>query len=69
MPRSSLYFIDIGANVGAYTVAVAAHGFSVIAIEAMHMNAQAIRHTLCTSRKLAKRVTVLLEVIAVFAFK
>ena len=46
---SDVYFVDIGANLGAFTLAVAAYGFRVIAFEAMYSNAMALSLSLCTS--------------------
>ena len=33
LPREAMYFMDIGANIGAHSLAMAAAGFSVIAFE------------------------------------
>jgi len=49
--------VDIGANLGAFTMYVAAAGFSVIAIEAMKVNQQALRLTLCANSEIMRRVT------------
>lgn len=59
VPKHEIFFIDIGANIGAFTMAVAAAGYSVIAIEAMAVNQHALRLSLCTSPALSSLVTVL----------
>jgi FkbM family methyltransferase len=40
-------FVDVGANVGWFTLVAASHGIPVIAIEAMEANSMLIRHNLC----------------------
>lgn len=45
--RSEVFFIDIGANVGWFTVNAAGMGYNAIAFEPSSSNAFAIRHTLC----------------------
>ncbi|GAB4819333.1 hypothetical protein N2152v2_006379 [Parachlorella kessleri] len=52
-----IYFLDIGANVGVYTLFMAAYGFSVIAFEPLHVNVMALRHSLCANPGLRERVT------------
>lgn len=59
LERSDVYFLDIGANVGAYTLVVAAYGFSVLAVEPMHANAFALRHSMCLNRHLKGNITLL----------
>lgn len=59
LPREEIYFIDIGANVGAFTLGVASAGFSVIAVEAMGVNAAALSASLCVDPALARAVTLL----------
>jgi len=59
VPRSDIFFIDIGANLGAFTMSVATAGFSVIAIEAMKVNQHALKLTLCANPDVARRVTLL----------
>lgn len=56
LSKEQVYFIDIGANVGYFTVNAAALGYSVIAFEATTPNAFAIRQTLCSNPQLQKRV-------------
>jgi FkbM family methyltransferase len=48
--------VDIGANVGMFTIVAAAFGYRVIAFEAMPDNVRAIRETLCWNPHLADRV-------------
>lgn len=59
LPRHDVYLVDIGANVGAFTLAAAAAGYSVIAVEAMAMNQHALRASLCANPGLAERVTLI----------
>ena len=47
VPFSDLTFIDIGANVGWFTLAVASLGIKVIAIEPMDDNLHLLRRSLC----------------------
>lgn len=51
-------FVDIGANVGWYTFAMAAMGVSVIAIEPFENNVELMRRSLCRNSHLADRVTI-----------
>lgn len=48
--------MDVGANVGAYTLFAAAYGFSVLAFEPLHPNVLALRHSLCANPRLMERV-------------
>ncbi len=59
VPKESLIFMDVGANIGAHTVAAAAFGFSVLAFEPMHVNIMSLRHTLCANPELWDRVTLI----------
>ena len=59
VPRSEVFFIDIGANVGAFSLGAAAAGFSVIAIEAMTVNQLALSMSICSNIGMAKSVTLL----------
>lgn len=47
LPRHKVVFVDIGANIGAISIAVAAEGYRVIAVEAMDSNVQAFKSTMC----------------------
>lgn len=62
VPRHEVYFSDIGANIGVFTLTVAAQGFSVIAVEAMTSNANAIRHSLCANPSFLDRVYLIQKV-------
>lgn len=59
LPRNDVYFVDIGANVGSFTLGVAAYGFSVLAVEPMHANALALRHSMCINPHLKVNITLL----------
>ena len=50
-------FLDIGANLGAYTLAIAALGYDVIAFEGLARNQLAVYTSLCACPDLAERVT------------
>ena len=52
-------FLDIGANLGAFTLTVAAAGHRVIAIEPLASNTLALRRSLCRNAELAQRVLLL----------
>lgn len=57
--QRSPVFLDIGANLGTYTLAVAAAGHRVIAIEPLASNTVALRRSLCRNAELAQRVLLL----------
>lgn len=57
-----VYMIDVGANIGAHTMFVAAFGFNVMAFEPLRINALAIRHTLCANPEMINRVTLINKV-------
>lgn len=44
-----VFFLDVGANLGIFTLSVAAHGFSVIGFEPMYSNWMAIRLSTCAT--------------------
>eukprot|EP00892_Ulva_mutabilis_P000857 jgi/Ulvmu1/10772/UM069_0006.1 len=56
VPLPSL--LDIGANIGTFSLVAAAFGYPVRAFEALPRNAQAIYQTLCWNPVLRKRLTV-----------
>jgi hypothetical protein len=55
-------FLDVGANVGTFALPVAAHGFRVIAYEAMFSNQLALRLSLCANPDLQDRLNVVPKV-------
>jgi len=58
LPRPGGTFLDIGANVGYYTLMFADRGDRVIAIEPLARNRAAIRATLCLNPDLVSRVRI-----------
>lgn len=52
-------FLDIGSNLGFYTLLFASAGFDVIAIDAMDHNRRALNASLCLNPALARRVTLI----------
>jgi FkbM family methyltransferase len=50
-------FLDIGANIGYFTLLHAFAGYHVVAVEAMEQNRRALRTSLCLNPTLASRVT------------
>ena len=52
-------FVDIGANLGFYSLLFAQHGYEVLAMEPMLLNRKAIEASLCMNPTLAARVTLL----------
>jgi FkbM family methyltransferase len=59
LDRSEVYFVDIGANLGTFSLGVAAAGFKVIAIEAMSVNQFALSTSLCANIGMSEAVTLL----------
>jgi FkbM family methyltransferase len=57
--RSEVVFIDIGANLGTFTMPVAAAGFKVYAFEPMETNIAAIRHSLCANTQMINSVALI----------
>ena len=55
--RRTPVFLDIGANVGSYSLSAAAHGHRVLAFEPLTLNAIALRRSLCRNAPLAPLVT------------
>ena len=54
---STLTFVDLGANIGTYTVALAKAGFDVVAFEPMPLNVNSIRAALCLNSIDQSKVT------------
>ena len=52
-------FLDIGANLGFYSLLFAQHGYDVLAVEPMLLNRKAIAASLCANPSLAARITLL----------
>lgn len=51
-------FLDVGSNLGWYSLLFAQRGYRVVAIDAMRSNVEALRATLCLHPSLQSRVTV-----------
>jgi FkbM family methyltransferase len=47
LPPNDVVFLDIGANVGSYSLSMASHGYSVIAFEAFIDNIELIQASIC----------------------
>ena len=52
-------FLDIGANLGFYSLLFAQHGYDVLAVEPMLLNRKAIAASLCANPSLAARIRLL----------
>lgn len=52
------YLLDIGANIGVFTLSAAAAGFSVLSFEAFKLNQEALLVSVCANQVL-DRVTIL----------
>lgn len=57
IPLEEAIFLDIGANIGWYTLLFAAAGHSVIAFEPLLANEQLLRRSLCSNAGFQERVT------------
>jgi hypothetical protein len=57
-----VYFLDIGSNLGIFTLSAAAHGFQVIAFEPMYSNQLANRLSACANPRMHRRVTLINKV-------
>lgn len=49
LPRSEVFVLDIGANIGTWSVAIAAAGYQVLAFEAMDVNQKALHYSFCSN--------------------
>ena len=58
LPRAPATFLDIGANLGFFSLMFAARGDRVIAVEPMSSNRRALEATLCRNPDLASRVII-----------
>jgi len=47
LPPNDVVFLDIGANVGSYSLSMASYGYSVIAFEAFADNIELIQASIC----------------------
>ncbi|TFJ86676.1 hypothetical protein NSK_002330 [Nannochloropsis salina CCMP1776] len=57
--RDELVMLDVGGNLGAYTLCLATAGFRVLTFEPMRRNIQAIREGICRNSGLKERVILL----------
>lgn len=58
LSRSEVYFVDIGANIGTFSFAIAMMGFQVLAFEALQVNQEALRLSLCANPQLIESIAV-----------
>lgn len=58
-PAHATVFLDIGANLGFYSLLFAKFGYQVVAMEPMYQNRRAINASLCLNPDLRERVRVL----------
>ncbi|WPT13807.1 hypothetical protein PSENEW3_00001646 [Picochlorum sp. SENEW3] len=58
LSRSEVYFVDIGANVGTFSFAIAMMGFQVLAFEALQVNQEALRMSLCANPQLIESIAI-----------
>lgn len=52
LSRSETYLVDIGSNIGYFSLSAAAAGFQVIAVEAMSVNQFAMRMSICANEEI-----------------
>lgn len=57
VPRDSAVFLDIGANIGWYSLLVAAAGYSAISFEPMQANEKLFRNSICSNPDFQERLT------------
>ncbi|KAL3136086.1 hypothetical protein ABBQ32_007109 [Trebouxia sp. C0010 RCD-2024] len=55
--KEDVVFLDIGANIGWYSLLVAAAGYSAIAFEPMQANEQLFRRSICSNPDFQQRLT------------
>ena len=53
LPKSEVFVLDIGANIGTWSFAIAASGYQVLAFEAMDVNQKALHYSFCANAKRA----------------
>jgi FkbM family methyltransferase len=58
-PEHEIVVLDIGANIGWYTLALASRGFKVVAFEPWELNMNAFKASLCLNPSLKPFVTLL----------
>jgi FkbM family methyltransferase len=49
LPRSEVFVIDIGANIGTWSFPIAAAGYQVLAFEAMDVNQKSLQYSFCVN--------------------
>ena len=64
LPAENRTFLDVGANMGYYSLLMAQAGYTSIAVEAMGHNRRAIQASRCLNPHLAARVTIVAAALA-----
>lgn len=49
VPKQDMYFLDIGANLGTFSLSIASAGYKAVAVEPMHTNEIALRASVCAN--------------------
>ena len=57
VPKENAIFLDIGANIGWYSLLLAAAGHSVVSFEPMRANEKLFRRSLCSNSDFQRRLT------------
>jgi FkbM family methyltransferase len=55
-PGKEVVMIDVGANLGWYTLGISASGYRVLSFEPLGSNIHALRYEMCKQPKLAENI-------------